>query len=1138
MKRLVAAWPCCCAAWPAPRTRRWTAPRSPGRSRTRPGAVDGRRHRHRHPPRHQRRDARRAPPRTGSYLIVNLAPGQLPGRGRGAGLPEGHAVGDPGDRPARAPRLRAGRRGRSPRASWSRRPARLLNTEQATWAPSSTRTRWPSCPSPSATGTTCWRWCPACRATASPRRAAAPPSAAPAASTCTARARCRTTSCSTAWTTTASPTNVQELTTQVSRPSIDAIQEFKVVTSALLGRVRPLAGRRHQRHHQVGHQRDPRHGLRLLPQRGLRRERLLLEARRAAQARQRPEPVRRQPRRAHRQGPGVLLRRLRGHAHHPRRHPHHPRAHRRRARRASSPSAVRDPADRPALPGQHDPGGPHRPRRRRRSWPSCPLPNQAGRQQLLPPAGADRRLRPHPGPRRLPRRASNDIVLRALHLLEPRPLHPRRLRRHRRRHGHLGLRRPDHQVQRPGGGLDAHLRADDRERVPLLLVAGARRTRCRSRSASRRRPAAQDPRRARPTRIVAGGLTGHHHRRLLRRRRAWAASARPTSCPSSSTRTSSSSSTALSWLRGNHAFKFGVDVIAPMKNEYMDVPATRGRAALPQPLHRQPHGRLPARLRVGRCSSRTCTWSSSGTGPPRSSCRTTGRSAPSSRSTSACATTSSRPPWRRRTRQTNFVPDGGGQLVFATDGSLEDRGLVKPDRTTSRRASASSTSSTTRRVLRGGYGIFYNLFDRVGSEDQLALNPPGLHQHQPGSARDSRARSSCCATASRPRSSSPLNLDPPPASCVACASAPSAKTRPRRRSSRPASASSARCCRRASCSRWTASGRRARNLAHLVNLNQPRERATARALPFPNFGFIEWRTQTRALGVQGHRPRPREALLRRLQLRRRVHARRLEGQHVRAPLDPGLEQLPAGLAQPRRVVRAQRLRRAPPAGRELRGRAAVRRGQEVRARPASGAPILGGWTVVGHLRRALGPAVHRQPEQQQRGPEHDRPAEPGRRPRRADETVEQWFNVAAFQAVPSGTFGNEPRNALRGPGWQSFDLTLSRRFGFGERVGAVAALGHLQRVQHGPTSACRTATSRTRPPWAPSPRWAGTRASCSSRCGSRSRAHDREGAGERVSRGAAGRPSRRRISPCLRRAFPSQHERKRERMPCASAMPP
>ena len=33
---------------------------------------------------------------------------------------------------------------------------------------------------------------------------------------------------------------------------------------------------------------------------------------------------------------------------------------------------------------------------------------------------------------------------------------------------------------------------------------------------------------------------------------------------------------SVSWLRNNHAFKFGVDIIAPMKNDYLDVPATRG----------------------------------------------------------------------------------------------------------------------------------------------------------------------------------------------------------------------------------------------------------------------------------------------------------------------------------------------------------------------------------------------------------------------------------------------------------------------------------------------------------------------------------------------------------------------------------
>src|SRR5262249_16921038 len=41
-------------------------------------------------------------------------------------------------------------------------------------------------------------------------------------------------------------------------------------------------------------------------------------------------------------------------------------------------------------------------------------------------------------------------------------------------------------------------------------------------------------------------------------------------------------------------------------------------------------------------------------------------------------------------------------------------------------------------------------------------------------------------------------------------------------------------------------------------------------------------------------------------------------------------------------------------------------------------------------------------------------------------TVDQWFNTAAFQTVPSGTFGNEQRNQLTGPGFQNLDLTIQR----------------------------------------------------------------------------------------------------------------
>jgi len=50
-------------------------------------------------------------------------------------------------------------------------------------------------------------------------------------------------------------------------------------------------------------------------------------------------------------------------------------------------------------------------------------------------------------------------------------------------------------------------------------------------------------------------------------------------------------------------------------------------------------------------------------------------------------------------------------------------------------------------------------------------------------------------------------------------------------------------------------------------------------------------------------------------------------------------------------------------------------------------------------------------------------------------TVAQWFNIAAFQAVTSGVFGNEQRNTLTGPGFQNMDLTVQRQIRFAAGVG-------------------------------------------------------------------------------------------------------
>ena len=74
----------------------------------------------------------------------------------------------------------------------------------------------------------------------------------------------------------------------------------------------------------------------------------------------------------------------------------------------------------------------------------------------------------------------------------------------------------------------------------------------------------------------------------------------------------------------------------------------------------------------------------------------------------------------------NFNPAGAGSLNFAKSGSLQERALVQPNNTNFGPRIGISYSPDTKTVLRGGYGLYYTLFERYGSEDQLALNPPFL----------------------------------------------------------------------------------------------------------------------------------------------------------------------------------------------------------------------------------------------------------------------------------------------------------------------------------------------------------------------------------------------------------------------------
>jgi hypothetical protein len=63
-------------------------------------------------------------------------------------------------------------------------------------------------------------------------------------------------------------------------------------------------------------------------------------------------------------------------------------------------------------------------------------------------------------------------------------------------------------------------------------------------------------------------------------------------------------------------------------------------------------------------------------------------------------------------------------------------------------------------------------------------------------------------------------------------------------------------------------------------------------------------------------------------------------------------------------------------------------------------------------------------------------------------TASQWFNAAAIAAPPTGTFGDEGRNAVQGPNYIDLDATLSRAFRFGERYSLTFRAEYFNILNH------------------------------------------------------------------------------------------
>ena len=376
--------------------------------------------------------------------------------------------------------------------------------------------------------------------------------------------------------------------------------------------------------------------------------------------------------------------------------------------------------------------------------------------------------------------------------------------------------------------------------------------------------------------------------------------------------------------------------------------------------------------------------------------------------------------------QTNFDPSGGGSLLFAGSGSLEDRGLVKPDTNNFAPRVGAVYKMNEKTLIRGGWGIFYNLFDRVGSEDQLALNLPGL------------VNKTVTQTSGSPvfflRQGFPPNfLD-----------AAQPRSRGRTAQSRATPCGDQR---RAEDDHQSGQLRHAARGAHRhgaqrrLHLHaglesgvagQPEPAAAERRRQQRARAFCRIRTSGSSSGARRTGSRPTRALD--LGLEKRFSQGYAFGVSytIGDSKDNTSEQL---TTQGSNAFPQNSRDFGPwygPSDYDVRHRLTTNfvwdlpLGDSVWARDWN---VSGVWAwrsgrpfTVNQSSNNVGTNMTGLPNQvgDPQGPE----------------TVDQWFNIAAFQAVTSGTFGNELRNRMRGPNWQSVDLTIQRRIRFNDRVAA------------------------------------------------------------------------------------------------------
>jgi hypothetical protein len=477
----------------------------------------------------------------------------------------------------------------------------------------------------------------------------------------------------------------------------------------------------------------------------------------------------------------------------------------------------------------------------------------------------------------------------------------------------------------------------------------------------------------------------------------------------------------LSWLKGDHALKAGADLIMPMQNEFMDVPATRGSLRFRGTFT----GNAMADYLLGYVSD--LQLSNVFVTEQRHSAQMFFVQDDWKVNSRLSLNFGLRydfmtPALEANNAQTNFNPAGTGSLIFATDGSLAERSLVNPDRNNFAPRAGVVYKLDDRTILRGGWGIFYNLFDRVGSEDQLSLNLPGL------------VNKTITQTSGSPvfflQQGFPAgflnvpNLDPAAGQLTTVRLRSVDQNDPNTMTTQ-ASAGVQRDIAATMVLSADFVYTRGSNLATLVNLNQPLPTAAGNnavgALPYPNFGFIEWRADNGRSDYKGVD----------VGLEKRYARNYAFGvaYTVGKSQDNASEQLTTqgSNAFPQNARDFESW--FGPSDYDVRHRLSM---NFVWGLPLGDNAFAKDWTVSGiYAVRSGRPFTVTQSSNNVGTSMTGLPNVTGDASAPGPKTVDKWFDTTAFSAVPSGTFGNELRNRLIGPGFQNFDLTIQKQIRMG-----------------------------------------------------------------------------------------------------------